>query len=118
MSRQTNRKIQYLAGLCVSANFMFTGATISWPSPAIPKFQSGEANVQITEVSQRVWEIANRDTTGDRAQISWVASLFAVGAIPGCFCGHALVERAGRRAAMLYGCLPGIIGAVCALLIC
>lgn len=30
---------------------MFTGATLSWPSPAIPKFNSGEANVQITDVS-------------------------------------------------------------------
>lgn len=48
---------------------MFTGATISWPSPAIPKFQSGEANVQITEVSQCVWEIANRDTTRDRVSL-------------------------------------------------
>ncbi|XP_061713271.1 facilitated trehalose transporter Tret1-like isoform X1 [Cydia pomonella] len=91
---QTKRKIQYWAGLCAASNFMFTGAVISWPSPAIPKFQSGEADVQITE-----------------AQISWISSLFAIGAILGCFIGHPLLDHVGRRKALLCGTLPGIIGA-------
>ncbi|KAH9642133.1 hypothetical protein HF086_007443, partial [Spodoptera exigua] len=30
-------------------SFTFTGATLAWSSPAIPKFKSGEANVVITD---------------------------------------------------------------------
>ncbi|XP_072932127.1 facilitated trehalose transporter Tret1-like [Epargyreus clarus] len=90
----TNRKVQYLAGICVSFAFTFTGATISWPSPVVPKFKNGEANLQITD-----------------AQSSWVASLAALGALPGCYVGQVLGERAGRRLTVLSATVPGVLGA-------
>lgn len=31
---------------------MFTGAALSWPSPALPKFQNGDANFNLTDVSR------------------------------------------------------------------
>ncbi|CAH2268996.1 jg16020 [Pararge aegeria aegeria] len=91
---KTNRKVQYLAGLCVSFAFTFTGAAISWPSPAIPKFKNGEANINISD-----------------SQSSWVVSLAALGALPGCYLGKVLSERAGRRRTILSAAVPGFLGA-------
>ncbi|XP_045772297.1 facilitated trehalose transporter Tret1-like isoform X1 [Maniola jurtina] len=91
---KTNRKVQYFAGLCVSFAFTFTGAAISWPSPAIPKFKNGEANIDISD-----------------AQSSWVVSLAALGAFPGCYLGKVLSERAGRRATIFSAAVPGFLGA-------
>ncbi|KAM3964401.1 facilitated trehalose transporter Tret1 [Aphomia sociella] len=95
MSEHNNRKVQYLAGLCASLTFTFTGATLSWASPAIPKFKSGDANIEITD-----------------AQISWVVSLLSLGAIFGCYMGQELNESVGRRRTILISAVPGLIGAI------
>ncbi|CAH0719490.1 unnamed protein product, partial [Brenthis ino] len=95
MSNSTNRKVQYLAGICVSFAFTFTGAVISWPSPAIPKFIYGRTDVIITD-----------------EQTSWVVSLAALGALPGCYLGKVLSERAGRRRTILSASIPGLLGAL------
>ncbi|XP_028161737.1 facilitated trehalose transporter Tret1-like [Ostrinia furnacalis] len=94
MTERNSRKIQYFAGLCASLSFMFTGATLSWPSPAIPKFKSGAAG----------FEISNEQT-------SWVVSLLSAGAMPGCYLGQVLSERVGRRRTFLLSSLPGLLGA-------
>ncbi|KAJ2946132.1 hypothetical protein O0L34_g5062 [Tuta absoluta] len=94
MTEPSNRKVQYLAGICASLGFMFTGAVLSWGSPAIPKFKSGEALLQITD-----------------AQSSWVVSILSVGSIPGCFIGHQLSERIGRRRTVYASAAPGVVGA-------
>ncbi|XP_050346330.1 facilitated trehalose transporter Tret1-like isoform X1 [Nymphalis io] len=90
-----NRKVQYLAGICVSFAFTFTGAVISWPSPAIPKFIYGDTGVEITD-----------------EQSSWVVSLAALGALPGCYLGKELSDRTGRRLTVLSAPLPGFLGAL------
>ncbi|XP_022831124.1 facilitated trehalose transporter Tret1-like [Spodoptera litura] len=94
MSNKTNRKVQYLAGVCAAFSFTFTGATLAWSSPAIPKFKSGEANVVITDT-----------------QTSWVVSLHSAGALLGCYFGQVLNERAGRRRTFLGSAVPGLLGA-------
>ncbi|XP_038211791.1 facilitated trehalose transporter Tret1-like [Zerene cesonia] len=90
-----SRKVQYLAGISVSFAFTFTGAALSWPSPAIPKFKNGEANIQITD-----------------EQSSWVVALCPLGALPGCYFGQILCERIGRRRTALAALLPGFLGAL------
>ncbi|CAK1595953.1 unnamed protein product [Parnassius mnemosyne] len=95
MSKLGNRIVQYIAGICVSFAFSFTGATISWPSPVIPKIKSGSANLQLTDT-----------------QISWMVALAALGALPGCYIGHVLSERVGRRRTIFCAAVPGIIGAL------
>ncbi|XP_052759500.1 facilitated trehalose transporter Tret1-like isoform X1 [Galleria mellonella] len=99
MSEKNNRKVQYLAGLCASLTFTFTGATLGWASPAIPKFKSGEANLEITD-----------------AQTSWVVSLLSVGALFGCYMGQVLNESVGRRRTILISAVPGLLGAIIILL--
>ncbi|XP_068631625.1 facilitated trehalose transporter Tret1-like isoform X2 [Battus philenor] len=47
---KTKRTVQYFAGICATFAFTFTGATISWSSPVIPKIKSGEANLLLTDV--------------------------------------------------------------------
>ncbi|KPJ08236.1 Facilitated trehalose transporter Tret1 [Papilio machaon] len=94
MTENTNRRVQYLAGICASLAFTFTGATISWSSPVIPKIKSGEVNIQLTN-----------------AQISWVVALAALGALPGCYIGQVLSERLGRRRTICGAAVPGIAGA-------
>ncbi|KAL4709956.1 hypothetical protein ACJJTC_003919 [Scirpophaga incertulas] len=94
MSSPTSRKVQYLAGLCGAFTFVFTGATLSWPSPAIPKFKDGEASLQITD-----------------EQISWVVSLLSAGALLGCVVGQFCSERVGRRRTFLLSAAPGLLGA-------
>ncbi|GBP40549.1 hypothetical protein EVAR_7548_1 [Eumeta japonica] len=46
------RKIQYLAGICASLGFVFTGAALSWPSPAMPKFKNNETDFRLSDVSR------------------------------------------------------------------
>ncbi|XP_049869119.1 proton myo-inositol cotransporter hmit-1.2-like isoform X2 [Pectinophora gossypiella] len=94
MTKQTKRNVQYLAGLCASLGFVFTGAVLTWGSPAIPKFKSGEANIEITD-----------------AQSSWVVSLLSLGSIPGCYIGQLLIERVGRRRTICVSSVPGLVGA-------
>ncbi|XP_013142983.1 PREDICTED: facilitated trehalose transporter Tret1-like [Papilio polytes] len=94
MSGTTNRRVQYLAGICASLAFTFTGATISWSSPVIPKIKSGEVNIQLSN-----------------EQISWVVALAALGALPGCYIGQVLSERLGRRRTVCGAAVPGIAGA-------
>ncbi|VVD04524.1 unnamed protein product [Leptidea sinapis] len=91
----TNRRIQYLAGLCVSFAFTFTGAALSWSSPAIPKFKNGDADIDITD-----------------EQSSWVVSLFAPGALCGCYVGQILNEKVGRRFTVLSAAGPSFLGSV------
>ncbi|CAG9786276.1 unnamed protein product [Diatraea saccharalis] len=74
--------------------FMFTGASLSWPSPAIPKFQNGDANLQITD-----------------EQTSWVVSLLSAGALLGCLVGQVSSERIGRKRTFLLSAVPGVVGA-------
>ncbi|XP_041978612.1 facilitated trehalose transporter Tret1-like [Aricia agestis] len=93
MSQPAKRTVQYLAGLCVSFAFSFTGATLCWASPAIPKLKSGEANLLITD-----------------SQISWAVSLAHLGALPGCYVGKILSERVGRKRTVFYSAVPGFIG--------
>ncbi|XP_045520734.1 facilitated trehalose transporter Tret1-like isoform X6 [Pieris brassicae] len=95
VSETSSRSVQYLAGLSVSFAFTFTGAVLSWPSPAIPKFKNGEANVQITD-----------------EQSSWVVALCPLGALLGCYFGQVLNEKVGRRRTILASVLPGLIGAL------
>lgn len=95
MAESTKRKVQYLAGICASLTFMFTGATLAWPSPAIPKLTSGEAGVKITD-----------------EQISWVVSLHGLGALLGSYGGQLLNERVGRRKTIFVSSAPGILGAI------
>ncbi|CAH3997225.1 unnamed protein product [Pieris brassicae] len=92
VSETSSRSVQYLAGLSVSFAFTFTGAVLSWPSPAIPKFKNGEANVQITD-----------------EQSSWVVALCPLGALLGCYFGQVLNEKVGRRRTILASVLPGLI---------
>ncbi|RVE44472.1 hypothetical protein evm_010876 [Chilo suppressalis] len=94
MADKRNRIVQYSAGLSAAFTFMFTGATLSWPSPAIPKFRSGEADLKITD-----------------EQTSWVVSLLSAGALPGCYIGQVLSERAGRKRTFLISAVPGALGA-------
>lgn len=92
MAESTKRKVQYFAGICASLTFMFTGATLAWPSPAIPKLSSGEAGVKITD-----------------EQISWVVSLHGLGALLGSYGGQLLNERVGRRKTIFVSSAPGIL---------
>lgn len=94
MTVKTKRKVQYLAGICVALAFMFTGATLAWSSPAIPKYKNGEANIQITNT-----------------EISWVVSLHNAGALLGCYIGQILNERIGRRHTVFSSSVPGLFGA-------
>ncbi|CAK1547072.1 unnamed protein product [Leptosia nina] len=95
LPESSSRRVQYLAGICVSFAFTFTGAVLSWPSPAIPKFRNGEANVQITD-----------------EQSSWVVALCPLGALLGCYFGQLFNEKVGRRVTILASVLPGFVGAV------
>ncbi|CAH0719487.1 unnamed protein product, partial [Brenthis ino] len=45
-------------------------------------------------------------------QTSWVVSLAALGALPGCYLGKVLSERAGRRRTILSASIPGLLGAL------
>ncbi|CAG9584492.1 unnamed protein product [Danaus chrysippus] len=92
---KTNRKVQYLAGLCVSLAFTFTGAVNTWASPAIPKFKNGDANIVISD-----------------AQTSWAVSVSALGSLPGCYFGRELSERVGRRKTIILAAVPGFVGAL------
>nr|XP_053607935.1 facilitated trehalose transporter Tret1-like isoform X2 [Plodia interpunctella] len=85
--------VSLLCSFLASLTFTFTGATISWTSPAIPKFKSGEANLVITD-----------------AQTSWVVSLLSVGALLGCYMGQVLNDKVGRRRTMLISSGPGLLG--------
>ncbi|KOB70217.1 Uncharacterized protein OBRU01_15644 [Operophtera brumata] len=87
------RRVQYLAGACASVAFVFTGATLAWSSPAIPKFRNGEANIDITDTS-------------------WVVSLHGLGALLGCYCGQVLNESVGRRRTIFSSSAPALVGAV------
>lgn len=91
---ENSRKIQYLAGVCASLGFLFTGAALSWPSPVLPKFKNNETNVQISD-----------------AQSSWMVALVTAGALPGCFIGKILAEQLGRKKTFYASAIPGIIGA-------
>ncbi|XP_075973341.1 facilitated trehalose transporter Tret1-like [Anticarsia gemmatalis] len=91
---QTNRKVQYLAGVCAAFVFTFTGATLSWSSPAIPKFKNGEANIVISD-----------------AETSWVVSLHSAGALFGCYVGQVLDEKTGRRRTLIGSAVPAVLGA-------
>ncbi|XP_052740080.1 facilitated trehalose transporter Tret1 isoform X3 [Bicyclus anynana] len=83
-----------LAPDLVSFAYTFTGAVVTWPSPAIPKFKNGEAGITISD-----------------AQSSWVVSLLPLGALPGCYLGKVLSERAGRRLTIYSAAVPGFLGA-------
>ncbi|KAJ8728023.1 hypothetical protein PYW08_016408 [Mythimna loreyi] len=95
MTEKPDRKVQYLAGVCAAFAFTFTGATLAWSSPAIPKFKNGESNVIITD-----------------AQTSWVVSLHSAGALLGCYFGQVLNEKAGRRRTFFGSAVPALLGAV------
>ncbi|PZC83004.1 hypothetical protein B5X24_HaOG208871 [Helicoverpa armigera] len=94
MTEKPKRKVQYLAGVCAAFAFTFTGATLAWSSPAIPKFKNGEANIVITDT-----------------QTSWVVSLHSAGALLGCYIGQVLNEKAGRRRTFFGSAVPGLLGA-------
>ncbi|XP_047023803.1 facilitated trehalose transporter Tret1-like [Helicoverpa zea] len=94
MTEKPKRKVQYLAGVCAAFAFTFTGATLAWSSPAIPKFKNGEANIVITDT-----------------QTSWVVSLHSAGALLGCYFGQVLNEKAGRRRTFFGSAVPGLLGA-------
>ncbi|CAB3253627.1 unnamed protein product [Arctia plantaginis] len=94
MSNKTNRKVQYLSGVCAAYVFTFTGATLGWSSPAIPKFLNGEANVAITST-----------------ETSWVVSLHSAGALLGCYIGKVLNENVGRRCTLTGSAVPAVLGA-------
>lgn len=95
MTEKPDRKVQYLAGVCAAFAFTFTGATLAWSSPAIPKFKNGETNVVITDT-----------------QTSWVVSLHSAGALLGCYFGQVLNEKAGRRRTFFGSAVPALLGAV------
>ncbi|XP_011551452.2 facilitated trehalose transporter Tret1 [Plutella xylostella] len=84
------RKTQYLAGICASLTFLFTGASSAWPSPALPKLKS--------------------ETTLVDAQLSWIVSLTTIGGLPGCYIAQVLQERFGRKNTIFASAVPNIIG--------
>ncbi|XP_077300010.1 facilitated trehalose transporter Tret1-like [Arctopsyche grandis] len=89
------KTVQYAAGICATLTMVYQGIVLGWPSPMIPKLLSGEAGIDIT-----------------KEQCSWVASLVAFGATPGCIIAQYLGDKIGRKKTILIVAFPCAFGSL------
>ncbi|XP_028043885.1 facilitated trehalose transporter Tret1-like isoform X2 [Bombyx mandarina] len=93
--RRNGRTAQYLISLAVSLAAITAGVSVYWSTPMIPKFHSHEAAIEITQ-----------------EEASWVASLSSPGYVVGSLASSFVVDRFGRRAAIIGSAVPMAVGTI------
>lgn len=93
--KRNGRTAQYLISLAVSLAAITAGVSVYWSTPMIPKFHSHEAAIEITQ-----------------EEASWVASLSSPGYVVGSLASSFVVDRFGRRAAIIGSAVPMAVGTI------
>lgn len=95
MTEKGSKFVQFLAAAAGNICIVATGAMLAWTSPVLPNLEKdgGPLGSKITS-----------------EQSSWIASLMALGTIPGSFVAGYLGERWGRKRTALFAVVPFSIG--------
>ncbi|XP_011267482.1 facilitated trehalose transporter Tret1-2 homolog [Camponotus floridanus] len=95
MAEKGSKFVQFLAAAAGNICIVATGAMLAWTSPVLPNLEQdgGPLGSKITS-----------------EQSSWIASLMALGTIPGSFIAGYLGERWGRKRTALFAVVPFSIG--------
>ncbi|KYN04151.1 PREDICTED: facilitated trehalose transporter Tret1-like [Cyphomyrmex costatus] len=86
----------YLAAIAGNLGSLSAGLNMGWASPSMPLLINGDD--------------AGYPVRLNLAGISWVTSLFILGAAPGCIISALTVNTIGRKKTMLSSAVPSIIG--------
>jgi len=91
---------QFQAAFSASLSGFIVGTWLGWISPVQPQLQ----NLDGRGDPSSIWFVELSDE-----EISWVGSLFNLGAFFGCMAGGMLMDRFGRKTTMLMTAVPNIV---------
>ena len=89
-----------LCSFLASLSGFIVGTWLGWISPVQPQLQ----NLDGRGDPSSIWFVELSDE-----EISWVGSLFNLGAFFGCMAGGMLMDRFGRKTTMLMTAVPNIV---------
>ncbi|XP_018338089.1 PREDICTED: facilitated trehalose transporter Tret1-like [Trachymyrmex septentrionalis] len=86
----------YLAAIAGNLGSLSVGLNMGWASPSMSLLMNGDD--------------AGYPVRLNLEEISWVASLLTLGAVPGCIISALTVNIIGRKNTMLFSAVPSVIG--------
>ncbi|XP_046410432.1 facilitated trehalose transporter Tret1-like isoform X1 [Neodiprion fabricii] len=99
MTEKGSRLLQYLGSFAGNCGAVATGAAMGWTSPVLPMLKESPTNAN---------NPFGRAITSEEG--SWIGSLVAMGAAFGGFGAGFVIEKYGRKTALLASVIPFVIG--------